>query len=105
MKKKCTILMLTSIDPSWADQGGVIDRFVFIGTQEDINKEIKTCILDWATDFFDLTEEQSSDFRADLLDGIHNTEYTGDYRVLVEDDCTFTDLTEKVTAPNGEADD
>jgi len=50
--------MLTSIDPSWADQGGVIDRFAFLGTQEDINKEIKTCIIEWATDFFGMSDEE-----------------------------------------------
>jgi len=100
MKKTCTILLLTSIDPSWAAQDGVIDRFAYLGDKAGIKKAVEAQILDWATDFFDLTEEQFADFKDDPIDSINNTEYTGDYRVLVEDNCTFTDLT-KDTAPAG----
>ena len=100
MKKTCTILLLTSTDQSWQDQDGVIDRFAYLGDKAGIKKAVETQILDWATDFFSLTDEEFEEFRDDPLDGIHNTDYTGDYRVLVEDDCTFTDLT-KDTAPAG----
>jgi len=87
----CTIAILTSSNP--ADHcDPVIERVVFTGDQEKINAAVRDQLISWAENYFDLDERQMKDFRDDPDYCSSDSECTGDYRVIVEHDCRFVDL-------------
>jgi hypothetical protein len=86
-----TIAILISSNP--ADHcDPVIERAVFAGPQETINDAVRDQLISWAENYFDLDERQMKDFRDDPDYCSSDSECTGDYRVIVEHDCRFVNL-------------
>jgi len=53
---------------------------------------VRDQLISWAENYFDLDERQMKDFRDDPDYCSSDNECTGDYKVIVEHDCRFVDL-------------
>ena len=82
----CTLAVLVSNDP--ADHGDPItDKVIFTGYPESIADAARDQLIEWAENYFDLDEKQMEDFRNDPDYYSQDSECTGDYEVIVEDNC------------------
>jgi hypothetical protein len=84
----CTVLLLISSNP--ADHGDpVIERVVFTGDQENIDNAVRDQLIEWAENYFDLDERRMEDFRDEPDYYSQDSECTGDYTVVVENNCSL----------------